>query len=96
MLLYIDDKSICELISKILDEIMKQLIKRQDGGNPTLNQENLANSVANLNESDNNLLQQSGQSSEKVDRDPKTEEMLSRARGVIFSILSDKMGEDAD
>ena len=57
MLHFVDDKSICELISKILDEIMKSLIKRQDGGNPTLNQENLANSVANLNESENNLLQ---------------------------------------
>lgn len=47
MLVHIDDKSICELTSRILDEIMKQLINRAEG-NPTLNQENLAKSVANM------------------------------------------------
>ena len=59
MLVFIDDKSICELIAKILDEILKQVMNSKDG-NPTLSQENLAKSVANLKESDNNLLQQSG------------------------------------
>ena len=57
LLAFIDDKSICELITRFLDEILKQLINNPSDSNPTCN---LAKSVANMQDPDNNLLQQSG------------------------------------
>lgn len=40
-----------------MDEILKQVINNSQDGNATITQENLANSFANLNESENKLLQ---------------------------------------
>ena len=84
MIQHIDNKSICDLMVKVLNEVIKYL---------TNNQEN----VVVMQEQKQSELQQSGQSGEKNVKDfNKNEENLVIIKEIILKILNDKMDEYTD
>ena len=81
MIQHIDNKSICDLMVKVLNEVIKYL---------TNNQEN----VVVMQEQKQSELQQSGQSGEKNVKDfNKNEENLVIIKEIILKILNEKMDE---
>ena len=84
MIQHIDNKSICDLMVKVLNEVIKYL---------TNNQEN----VVVMQEQKQSELQQSGQSGEKNVKDfNKNEENLVIIKEIILKILNEKMDEYTD
>lgn len=84
MIQHIDNKSICDLMVKVLNEVIKYL---------TNNQEN----VVVMQEQKQCELQQSGQSGEKNVKDfNKNEENLVIIKEIILKILNEKMDECTD